>query len=71
MSPAVNARVNSPSLSCSSPPQDNSWLEFAVADDLALHGECRMTVVRDSFFYTRFGIILQAGSPFRDALSAE
>ncbi|XP_050719652.1 probable glutamate receptor isoform X2 [Eriocheir sinensis] len=51
--------------------EDNSWLEFAVADDLALHGECRMTVVRDSFFYTRFGIILQAGSPFRDALSAE
>ncbi|XP_045121849.1 probable glutamate receptor isoform X2 [Portunus trituberculatus] len=49
--------------------EDNSWLEFAVADDLALHGECRMTVVRDPFFYTRFGIILQQGSPYRDAFS--
>ncbi|XP_071520481.1 probable glutamate receptor [Panulirus ornatus] len=51
--------------------EDNSWLEFAVADDLALHGECRMSVVRDHFFSTRFGIILQPGSPYRDAFSLE
>ncbi|XP_042229089.1 glutamate receptor U1-like isoform X2 [Homarus americanus] len=51
--------------------EDNSWLEFAVADDLATHGECRMSVVRDHFFSTRFGIILQPSSPYRDAFSLE
>ncbi|XP_047485462.1 glutamate receptor-like isoform X4 [Penaeus chinensis] len=49
--------------------EDNSWLEFAVADEEALYGECRMTVVRDNFFATRFGIILQPGSPYRDAFT--
>ncbi|XP_037797071.1 glutamate receptor ionotropic, delta-1-like [Penaeus monodon] len=49
--------------------EDNSWLEFAVADEEALYGECRMTVVRDHFFSTRFGIILQPGSPYRDAFT--
>ncbi|XP_042889540.1 glutamate receptor-like [Penaeus japonicus] len=52
-------------------PQDNSWLEFAVADEEALYGECRMTVVRDHFFSTRFGIILQPGSPYRDAFTMQ
>ncbi|KAK3877043.1 hypothetical protein Pcinc_018222 [Petrolisthes cinctipes] len=51
--------------------EDNSWLEFAVADDLAEFGECRMTVVRDIFFSTRFGIILQDGATYKDAFTLE
>nr|XP_027220825.1 glutamate receptor ionotropic, kainate 2-like [Penaeus vannamei] len=49
--------------------EEVSWRLFAVADEEALYGECRMTVVRDHFFSTRFGIILQSGSPYRDVFT--
>ncbi|ROT74111.1 hypothetical protein C7M84_007402 [Penaeus vannamei] len=48
---------------------DASLLEYAIAGDLAIHGVCRMSLVRDPFFSTRFGMILQRGSPYRDAFS--
>ncbi|KAG7156633.1 Glutamate receptor ionotropic, delta-2-like 16 [Homarus americanus] len=39
--------------------EDASLLEYAIADDLAVHGDCRMSLVGDHFFFTRFGMILQ------------
>ncbi|XP_071517850.1 glutamate receptor U1-like [Panulirus ornatus] len=51
--------------------EDASLLEYAIADDLAVHGSCRMSLVRDHFFSTRFGMILQRGSPYREAFSME
>ncbi|XP_063881241.1 glutamate receptor ionotropic, kainate 3-like isoform X2 [Scylla paramamosain] len=49
--------------------KDASLLEMAIASDLAIHGSCRMSLVKDHFFSTRFGMILQRGSPYRDAFS--
>ncbi|XP_045115908.1 probable glutamate receptor isoform X1 [Portunus trituberculatus] len=51
--------------------EDASLLEMAIASDLAIHGSCRMSLVNDHFFSTRFGMILQRGSPYRDAFSLE
>ncbi|XP_042203858.1 probable glutamate receptor [Homarus americanus] len=51
--------------------EDASLLEYAIADDLAVHGDCRMSLVGDHFFFTRFGMILQRKSPYREAFSYE
>ncbi|XP_050691392.1 glutamate receptor ionotropic, delta-2-like [Eriocheir sinensis] len=51
--------------------EDASLLEMAIASDLAIHGSCRMSLVNDHFFSTRFGMILQRGSPYRDAFSLD